>query len=342
MTQDKLQIVAMAVAAALAVGTLGLAAAWAVRRLSIAWQLVLVAVVPVLGMLAGVLVVARAMFISEHDLGALTLVAASAAVVSVLVAVVLSRAVVVWSRGLAEEVRRVGSTAAYEPVTARGPAEFRRTPLAGMRAMSEALEDGMAADPARYHRQIRTEVDRMSRMVDDLFELSRIHAGVLRLAPEPVSLGDLVSEAIAAAEPVASARSVGVGGSVDPGLEVQADPGALSRVVANLVGNAVRHTAPGGRVDVQGRRLPDGGVEMSVSDACGGLADEDLVRVFDVAWQGSAARTPEQQPSSRGAGLGLAIVAGLVEAHGGTVRVDNQPAGSHGCVPGCRFTVTLP
>ena len=89
MTQDKLQIVAMAVAAALAVGTLGLAAAWAVRRLSIAWQLVLVAVVPVLGMLAGVLVVARAMFISEHDLGALTLVAASAAVVSVLVAVVL-------------------------------------------------------------------------------------------------------------------------------------------------------------------------------------------------------------------------------------------------------------
>ncbi|MEC9052173.1 MAG: histidine kinase dimerization/phospho-acceptor domain-containing protein, partial [Actinomycetota bacterium] len=243
MTQDKLQIVAMAVAAALAVGTLGLATAWAVRRLSIAWQLVLVAVVPVLGMLAGVLVVARAMFISEHDLGALTLVAASAAVVSVLVAVVLSRAVVVWSRGLAEEVRRVGSTAAYEPVTARGPAEFRRlseelaathhrleeararearleearrelvswvshdlrTPLAGMRAMSEALEDGMAADPARYHRQIRTEVDRMSRMVDDLFELSRIHAGVLRLAPEPVSLGDLVSEAIAAAEPVASA-----------------------------------------------------------------------------------------------------------------------------------------
>ena len=110
MTQDKLQIVAMAVAAALAVGTLGLVAAWAVRRLSIAWQLVLVAVVPVLGMLAGVLVVARAMFISEHDLGALTLVAASAAVVSVLVAVVLSRAVVVWSRGLAEEVRRVGSS----------------------------------------------------------------------------------------------------------------------------------------------------------------------------------------------------------------------------------------
>ena len=208
--------------------------------------------------------------------------------------------------------------------------------------MSEALEDGMAADPARYHRQIRTEVDRMSRMVDDLFELSRIHAGVLRLAPEPVSLGDLVSEAIAAAEPVASSRSVAVGGSVDPGLEVHADPGALSRVVANLVGNAVRHTDPGGRVDVQGRRLPEGGVEVSVSDACGGLAEEDLSRVFDVAWQGSAARTPEQQPSSRGAGLGLAIVAGLVEAHGGTVRVDNQAAGPDGCVPGCRFAVTLP
>ena len=80
-----------------------------------------------------------------------------------------------------------------------------RTPLAGMRAMAEALEDGMVEDPARYHRQIRAEVDRMVRMVDDLFELSRIHAGVLTLSPETVALGDLVSEAIAGADPMARA-----------------------------------------------------------------------------------------------------------------------------------------
>ena len=72
--------------------------------------------------------------------------------------------------------------------------------------MTEALEDGMAEDPARYHRQIRAEVDRMVRMVDDLFELSRIHAGVLTMSPETVALRDLVSEAIAGADPVARAR----------------------------------------------------------------------------------------------------------------------------------------
>ena len=72
-----------------------------------------------------------------------------------------------------------------------------RTPLAGLRAMTEALEDGLADDPARYHAQMRAEVERMVRMVDDLFELSRIHAGVLRLSPQPVALGDVVSEALA-------------------------------------------------------------------------------------------------------------------------------------------------
>ena len=74
-----------------------------------------------------------------------------------------------------------------------------RTPLAGLRAMTEALEDGLADDPGRYHAQMRAEVDRMVRMVDDLFELSRIHAGVLRLSPQPVALGDVVSEALAGA-----------------------------------------------------------------------------------------------------------------------------------------------
>ncbi len=100
-----------------------------------------------------------------------------------------------------------------------------RTPLAGMRAMTEALEDGLAVDPARYHRQIRAEVDRMVRMVDDLFELSRIHAGVLRISPETVMLGDLVSEAIAGADPMARARGVRLGGSVEDGVEVTARRG---------------------------------------------------------------------------------------------------------------------
>jgi signal transduction histidine kinase len=206
-----------------------------------------------------------------------------------------------------------------------------RTPLAGLRAMAEALVDGLAEDPQRYHRRMLAEVDRMASMVDDLFELSRIHAGALQLTLQPVGVRDLVSESIAGAQVVAHARRVAVDGSIEPGLEVPADPGALSRVVGNLVMNAIRHTPADGVVVVEGRH--DGAmVELSVTDACGGIDDADLGRVFDVAWRGDQARTPEPYA---GAGLGLAIVKGLVEAHRGTVAVANRAGG-------CRFVVRLP
>jgi signal transduction histidine kinase len=215
-----------------------------------------------------------------------------------------------------------------------------RTPLAGMRAMTEALEDGMASDPARYHRQIRVEVDRMVRMVDDLFELSRIHAGVLRMAPETLDLGDLVSEAIAGADQVARSRSVRLGGSVEPGVAVTADASGLSRVVSNLIMNAIRHTPADGTVEIVGRATAEG-VELSVRDQCGGLSPEDLERVFDLAWRGERGRTPhpaEELADASGAGLGLAIVKGIVEAHRGVVHVENVADTS----PGCRFLVRLP
>jgi signal transduction histidine kinase len=205
------------------------------------------------------------------------------------------------------------------------------TPLAGLRAMAEALADGLAEDPSRYHRRMLAEVDRMALMVDDLFELSRIHAGTLQLSLQPDGLRDLVSETIAGATVVARARHVEVGGNIAPELEVVADPGALSRVVGNLVMNAIRHTPSDGVVVVDGR--PDGDVvELSVTDACGGIDEQDLGRVFDVAWRGDQARTPEPYA---GAGLGLAIVKGLVEAHRGSVAVANHEGG-------CRFVVRLP
>ena len=177
----------------------------------------------------------------------------------------------------------------------------RRWP--GMRAMTEALEDGMAADPERYHRQIRAEVDRMVRMVDDLFELSRIHAGVLRLEPEPVPLGDLVSEAIAGADPVARARSVRLGGQrrgrrrghrrprgalaggVQPGHE--RDPAHAGRRRRR---DPRPHGARAGRAE-RHRRLRRASPE------------DDLERVFDVAWRGEprARRTRARSPTGRAA-----------------------------------------
>lgn len=378
MTSDHLQIAGVAAASAVAVGALGLLAAWLLRRRSIRWQLSLVAVVATFSVLVGVVAASRLMFISDHDWGVVSLVAVVSGLVSVVVALALGAAVVHWSLSLREDARRLATPGSFTAAR-RGPTEFQalsdelartsqrleesrvrearleesrrelvswvshdlRTPLAGMRAMTEALEDGMAPDPERYRRQIRAEVDRMVRMVDDLFELSRIHAGVMRLAPETVMVGDLVSEAIAGADPVARARSVRLGGSVEEGIEVCADPAGLSRVVSNLIMNAIRHTPADGVVEIHGRSVADG-IELSVTDGCGGIPPEDMERVFDLAWQGSSARTPEHGPAEvgRGAGLGLAIVKGIVEAHRGRVLVENVPDAE--AAFGCRFLVHLP
>jgi signal transduction histidine kinase len=146
----------------------------------------------------------------------------------------------------------------------------------------------------------------------------------------------VISEAIAGADSVAQARGVRLGGAVEQDVLVTADPAGLSRVVSNLLMNAIRHTPADGVVEIRARAVPDG-VELSVTDGCGGMRDEDIARVFDVGWQGSSARTPDHLDSTggAGAGLGLAIVKGIVEAHRGRVSVTNFE-------PGCQFLVTLP
>src|SRR5579875_1643862 len=209
-----------------------------------------------------------------------------------------------------------------------------RTPLAGLRAMAEALEDQVVVDPATvstYHTQIRREVDRLSVMIDDLFELSRIHAGALRLSRRLVGLEDLVAEVLASAEPVARSKGVRLAGSADRGMPIYVDAAEFGRALRNLVINAIRHTPSDGTVEVMGD-VQEGMARFSVSDACGGIPPGDLPRVFDVAFRGEAARTPGPQ---EGAGLGLSIARGIVEAHAGQIAVRN--AG-----PGCQFLIRLP
>ncbi len=207
-----------------------------------------------------------------------------------------------------------------------------RTPLAGLRAMAEALEDEVVDDPVtvhRYHAQIRAESDRLAAMVDDLFELSRIHAGALRLSRQRVGLGDLVSEAVAGIEALARAKGVHLRGHAQGVLPVEVDAAELGRALRNLVVNAVRHTPADGGVEIAAA-VEEGMACVTVSDACGGIPEEDLPRLFDVAFRGEVARTP-----GGGAGLGLAIARGIVEAHSGEIGVVN--AGD-----GCRFVVRLP
>ncbi|KAA0940196.1 sensor histidine kinase [Streptomyces apricus] len=364
---DTLLIALYAFAGAAATGLTGAGALRLVRRRSLTASLAVVAAVAVAAMFAGTLAVAQAMFLSAHDLSVVTTVLAMAAVVSMITALLLGRWIVARSRELAVAARSFGDggdfTAPEAPATAELAAVSReltatsarlaesrmreralessrrelvawishdlRTPLAGLRAMSEALEDGVAADPQRYLRQIRTEVERLNDMVGDLFELSRIHAGTLVLSPSRMSLYDLVGDALAGADPLARSHGVRlVGDHVEP-VPVEVDGKEMSRVLGNLLVNAIRRTPADGTVAVAAERRADG-VVLSVTDGCGGIPEHDLPRVFDTGWRGSDARTPPA-----GAGLGLAIVRGIVEAHRGHATV-------HNIAGGCRFEVTLP
>jgi signal transduction histidine kinase len=208
-----------------------------------------------------------------------------------------------------------------------------RSPIASVRALAEALDDGMVSDPAdveRYHRAIVHESQRLGALVDDLFELSRLASGEEPVDQPYVPVGELVSAVLAGVAPTAAVGGVAVSVSAEELPTVLVPANDVRRVLRNLLDNAVRHTPAGGRVflDVrcENRRL-----ELTVADECGGIPEADLGHVFDVALRGDEARSRD----GGGGGLGLAIAKGLVEGRAGTIEVANRATG-------CRFTVHLP
>ncbi len=211
-----------------------------------------------------------------------------------------------------------------------------RTPLASARALIEAVADGVTGDAemeARYLASARGEIEKLGRLVDDLFELSRIDAGMLRLELEEASLRDLISDTLSSFKPRAEDKGVSIIGEVSDGVDpVLASPPRLQRVLDNLLGNALRHTPPGGEIHL--RVEPgDGVARVEVSDTGEGIAREDLPYVFDRSFRGERSRASGGDDS--GAGLGLAIARGLIEAHGGEIGVESHPG------HGSRFRFTL-
>jgi signal transduction histidine kinase len=325
--RDLLTIAAYALAAGAIVGLAGAGALRLLRGRSIALHISILVAVTIAAIVAGVIAVAQAMFLSDHDLQVVLITVGASAAVSLAVGVMFARrlaAAAMWAAQAEASRRDLVAWVSHD----------LRTPLAGLRAMAEALEDNVVSDPktvAEYHRRIRVETDRMSGLVDDLFELSRINAGALRLSPTAVPLADVVSDAIATAAPLAASRGIRILAAESGWPVVTASEPELARVVANLLINSVRYTPPDGTIHIAAGQDRDD-VWLTVSDSCGGIPEADLPRVFDVAFRGSPARTPGD---TAGGGLGLAIVRGLVEAQGGHVKAGNV----HG---GCRFEVRLP
>jgi signal transduction histidine kinase len=333
--KDVALILAMSLAGAMAVGVPGALVLRWMRGRSITWHVCVLLTVTVLATLAGIFGIARAMFISVHDRNVLFVVLAGSGAVSLLLGWWLGRrlaADAVWADQMRAQERE--AEARRRELVAWISHDLR-TPLAGLRAMAEALEDGVVSDRDtmwEYFRRMRSETGRMAELVDDLFEMSRINAGALRLSISAVPLGDVVSDALASADAVARARGIRLVATEAGWPTVAGSEPELARIVANLIRNAIRFTPYDGTVQISGGH---DGVDawLAVADTCGGIPEVDLPRVFDVAFRGEPARTP--QGGEAGGGLGLAIVRGLVEAHGGRVDVANTHSG-------CRFVVHLP
>jgi signal transduction histidine kinase len=203
-----------------------------------------------------------------------------------------------------------------------------RTPLANMQAMLEALEDGLG-EPEEYVPALREQVRLLSQLVDDLFELARIDADALTLELRRLPLAPVVSSSLRGVEAEARLRHVRLASDVDEALTARFAPEKVERVLMNLLTNALRHTPGDGSVAVRAETL-HGEVRVAVEDTGEGLDAETRDRMFERFWRGDRSRT------SRGAGLGLAIARGLVEAHGGRIWAEDREGG------GARVCFTLP
>jgi signal transduction histidine kinase len=211
-----------------------------------------------------------------------------------------------------------------------------RTPLSSIRAMLEAIDDGVVTDSAtvqQYHAAMHDQVGRLSRLIDDLFELSRLDAGEPGLRLSTVDLNELVNETVDSLRPSAEARGIRLTVQPHPsGVGATVDPDQLQRVLVNLIHNAIRHTPRGGSVAVA---LQFKGREWTVEvvDSGEGVPLADADHIFDRFYRGEKART---RTDDAGAGLGLAIAKSIVEAHSGRIWLESERP------QGAKFVFTLP
>ncbi|MGC5291275.1 HAMP domain-containing sensor histidine kinase [Micromonospora sp. DT231] len=206
-----------------------------------------------------------------------------------------------------------------------------RTPVSNIRGWLEAVEDGVAAPDRRLLSSLLEEATLLQHVITDLQDLAQADAGALRLHREQVYLADLLAQVADVSRVQADRAGVTLLLRTDADPQVDADPVRLRQAVGNLVGNAVRHTPPGGRVTI-GADATDAEVVITVTDTGSGISAEDLPRVFDRFWRAEKSRSRQ----TGGSGLGLAIVRKLVEAHGGTITAASAPT------RGSTFTLRLP
>jgi len=346
---------------------------WVYRSPRFRWTLLVAYALPGLLVFINMWVTAKMMFANQHDLLLATVLLIFASGIAMVVGFFLSEGLTERIKELSQTAERVatGELAARVPVRGRDEmAELARTfndmaahlqesdqkqrevetlrrdliawvghdlrtPLTSVRVILEALGDGLVEDPPtaqRYLRTAQSDIRALSQLIDDLFELSQLDAGGLKLELQPDNLSDLLSDTLESFTEPARRQQVALAGQVAPGIDpVLLDAPRISRVLTNLLSNALQHTPPGGQVSLRAWRATTL-VKIEVRDSGEGIREEDLAHVFERFYRGDKSRTR----ATGGAGLGLAIARGIVEAHGGTIAVESTPG------QGACFLITLP
>ncbi len=335
-TADFWEIVGWALACSMPVVLTGAVIIRLARSWSLALSMVALVLIPVLATFTGVLGASGFMVTETFERTAVVLVVVS--IVTIPAAVMLGR---YQARRTVWEAQIRDSERAAEQSRRRLVAFVShdlRTPLAGIRAVSEAIADGVVPDDEvqEHAKHIEHESVRLSEMVDDLFEISKINAGALTPLFDKVALDEVVDDVLAAHRIAAERAGVKLKANLpEQPVRVVGSNRALVRVLSNLVANAIAHTPAGGSVELA-LGADEDSAWARVDDTGVGIDEADLPRVFDVAYRGSNNRVPRTDSSlPSGSGLGLAIAAGLVQAHRGTLSAHNLPTGA-------RFEVRLP
>jgi signal transduction histidine kinase len=336
MMPDFWEIVGLALACSVPVVLAGAIVIRLAQSWSLAVSMVALVLIPTLATFTGVLGASGFMITEQFEQIAVVLVIVS--IVTIPAAVMLARYQArrtVWENEIRE------SEKAAEESRRRLVAFVShdlRTPLAGIRAIAEAIADGVVADgEVRSHaKHIEQETIRLSEMVDDLFEMSKINAGAVQPVYDKVALDEVVDDVMSAHRMAAERAGVALRADMPANpVQVIGSDRALVRVLSNLVANAIAHTPGGGTVELA-VGCDERGAWARVDDTGVGIDEADLARVFDVAYRGSNGRVPRDDSSlPSGSGLGLAIAAGLVQAHHGSLTAYNRDTGA-------RFEVRLP
>ncbi len=214
-----------------------------------------------------------------------------------------------------------------------------RTPLTSIRVMIEALTDGVVTDPetmSRYFENMQAEISHLSNLIDDLFELAQLDAGHLQMDWVQASLSDLISDTLGSMRTQAMQRQIDLQGHVETGVDpIYMAPDKVQRVLYNLLHNAIVYTPPAGKITLTARPDDNERVYVMVHNTGAEISSGDLPRIFESFYRGEPSRA-KHGLGHRGAGLGLAIARGFVEAHRGKIWVESAPG------EGTTFTFTLP